>query len=81
MSRLMITLGFIAGLSAVPALAQDATTIPDTDGDGLWSMEELKVVYPNLSEEVFAAMDTSADGQIDLAEYEAAMGANLLVTE
>jgi hypothetical protein len=42
-------------------------------------MEELKATYPNLSEETFAAMDTTADGQIDAAEYEAAMGANLLM--
>ena len=46
--------------------------------NGTWSMEELQATYPNLSEETFAAMDTSADGQIDAAEYEAAMGANLL---
>jgi hypothetical protein len=75
MTRLMIALGLIAGMSA-PALAQDLPV--DTDANGAWSMEELKATYPNLTEEVFAAMDTNADGQIDVAEYEAAMGANLL---
>ncbi|WP_022704298.1 calcium-binding protein [Pseudorhodobacter ferrugineus] len=77
MNRFMIALGLIAGLTTVPALAQDAPV--DADGNGTWSMEELKATYPNLSEETFAAMDTSADGQIDAAEYEVAMGANLLM--
>lgn len=77
MNRIMIALGLIAGLTAVPALAQDAPA--DADGNGTWSMEELQVTYPNLTEETFAAMDTSADGQIDAAEFEAATGAKLLM--
>ncbi len=77
MTRMMIALGLMAGLTSVPALAQDLPA--DADGNGTWSMEELQVTYPNLSEETFAAMDTSADGEIDTAEYEAAMGANLLM--
>jgi len=77
MTRMMIALGLMASLTAVPALAQDAPV--DTDGNGTWSMEELQATYPNLSEETFAAMDASADGQIDAAEFEAAMGANLLM--
>lgn len=77
MTRLFIALGLAAGLSAAPVLAQDAPI--DADGNGSFSMEELKVTYPNLTEEVFAAMDTSADGQIDQAEFDAAMGANLLM--
>lgn len=76
MNRMMIVLGFAAGLAALPALAQEAPQ--DVDGNGTWSMEELKAAYPELSEETFAAMDTTADGQIDTAEYEAAMGADLL---
>jgi hypothetical protein len=74
---MMIALGFAAGLATLPALAQEVPV--DVDGNGAWSMEELKATYPNLSEETFAAMDTTADGQIDAAEYEAAMGANLLM--
>lgn len=77
MTRLLIALGLTVGLSAAPVLAQDAPI--DADGNGSFSMEELKVTYPNLTEEVFAAMDTSADGQIDQAEFDAAMGANLLM--
>ncbi|WP_050523148.1 EF-hand domain-containing protein [Pseudorhodobacter wandonensis] len=76
MTRMMIAFGFAAGLVTMSAIAQEAPQ--DVDGNGTWSMDEMKAVYPNLSEETFAAMDTSADGQIDAAEYEAAMGANLL---
>lgn len=76
MNRLMIALGLVAGMTALPALAQELPV--DTDGNGTWSMEELKAAHPSLTEEVFAAMDTNADGQVDAAEYEAAMGAKLL---
>jgi hypothetical protein len=76
MTRLMIALGLVASMAA-PALARDLPV--DADGNGTWSMEELRASYPTLSEEVFAAMDTSADGQIDAAEYEASLGADLLV--
>lgn len=76
MTRLMIVLGLASSLAALPALAQEAPL--DADGNGTWSMEEMKVAYPDLSEETFAAMDTSADGQIDAAEFEAAMGSQLL---
>lgn len=77
MTRIIIALGFAAGLATLPAFAQEAPA--DVDGNGTWSMEELKAAYPDLSEETFAAMDTSADGQIDQAEYDAAMGAKLLM--
>ncbi len=81
MTRLMIALGLVAGLTAAPVLAQEATTIPDIDGNGMWSLDELRLNYPSLTEETFAAMDTSADGQVDQAELDVAMGANLLVAE
>ena len=39
MNRLMIALGLVAGMTALPALAQELPV--DTDGNGTWSMEEL----------------------------------------
>lgn len=77
MTRMMIALSAAAGLFALPALAQDMPA--DADGNGTWSMEELLASYPNLTEEAFAAIDTSADGAVDQAEYDAAVGAQLLV--
>lgn len=78
MNRILIALGLSAGLAAMPLMAQTAAAIPDTDGNGMWSMEELKAGYPDLTEETFAAMDTTGDGQIDQAEFDAAVTAGLL---
>ena len=78
MKRILTALGFAAGMIALPALAQTATEIPDADGNGLWSMEELKVGFPDLTEETFARIDTTADGQVDQAEFDAAVTAGLL---
>lgn len=76
MTRFIFALGLATGLTVLPVIAQE--TPQDVDGNGTWSMQELKAAYPNLSEETFAAMDTSADGQIDMVEYEAATGTDLL---
>ncbi|MGC9371586.1 MAG: EF-hand domain-containing protein [Paracoccaceae bacterium] len=67
-----------ATLLAGPLAAQDMTEVADTDGNGTFSMEELKVAYPDLTEEAFAEIDTSADGEVDTAELEAALEAGLL---
>ncbi|QCO56213.1 EF-hand domain-containing protein [Pseudorhodobacter turbinis] len=77
MTRLMIALGLVAGMTTLPALAQEAPA--DVDGNGTWSMEELVATYPNMTEEVFAAMDANADGEVDPAEFNTATGADLLV--
>ncbi|MFV0493178.1 MAG: EF-hand domain-containing protein [Pseudorhodobacter sp.] len=76
MKRILPTLAFSTALLAAPVMAQVAAEdIADADGNGLWSMEELQVAYPDLTEEAFAQIDTSADGQIDRAEYDAAVEA------
>ncbi|MFT7058461.1 MAG: hypothetical protein ACJASV_000962 [Pseudorhodobacter sp.] len=77
MKTFLITLGFASAL-ATTGFAQDTPAIEDTDGNGLLSMEEMQVVLPNLTEELFAAMDTNVDGQIDQLELDAAVAANLL---
>ncbi|WP_237684725.1 EF-hand domain-containing protein [Szabonella alba] len=79
MKRMIPTLAFATALLAGPALAQTAAPeIPDVDGNGLWSMEELQAAYPSLTDESFGQIDTSGDGQVDMAEYEAAVTAGLL---
>lgn len=76
MKNMLPTLAIATSLLAAPVLAQVAAEdIADADGNGTWSMEELQVAYPNLTEEAFAQIDTSADGQIDRAEYDAAVEA------
>ena len=63
-------------VAASAAVAQ--TMVEDTDGDGVYSMEELMVVYPDLTEDGFAAVDTNADGAVDAEELAAAQETGLL---
>jgi len=78
MTKFSLTATAFAALVATPLMAQDMGAVADTDGNGTFSMEELQVAFPDLSEEVFAEIDTSADGEVDTAELEAALGAGLL---
>ncbi|MFV0336107.1 MAG: EF-hand domain-containing protein [Tropicimonas sp.] len=69
----------IAGLLAASALtAQAQGMVEDTDGDGVYSMEELKAAYADLTDETFAAMDANGDGGVDADELAAAIEAGLV---
>ena len=57
------------------AQANAQTAIADTDGNGVYSMEELVAAFPDLTEENFKAADTNADGSIDMEELAAAVEA------
>ena len=57
------------------AIAQD---VADTDGDGVYSMEELMAEYPEITDEVFALIDANADGAVDADELAAAQEAGTL---
>lgn len=70
----LATILAVFGLTA--AYAQ--TTVEDADGDGSYSMEELMVVYPDLTEEVYAEVDTNDDEMVDAEELAAAEEAGLL---
>jgi hypothetical protein len=62
-----------------PAWAQEAApALPDANGDGVWSMEELQVSVPDLTAEVFAQIDVNADGSIDAVELQAAITAGAI---
>jgi hypothetical protein len=78
MKRTSLLLATVLGLGAVPVLAQDAPTIEDTDGNGTWSVDELRVAYPDLTDEGFASIDANADGAVDQAELAAALADGLL---
>ncbi len=47
----------------------------DTDGDGAYSMDELTVAYPDMTEETFAAIDADASGTVTEEELQAAVDA------
>ena len=63
------------------AIAQEADAEIDTDGDGMYSMEELQVAHPDLTEETFTSIDTNADGSVDPEEYQAAQDAGTITAE
>ncbi|MEO0830368.1 MAG: EF-hand domain-containing protein [Pseudomonadota bacterium] len=60
------------------ALAVSASAEYDTDGDGLFSLPELQAVYPDMTAEMYAALDSNADGLIDEAELTAAQESGVL---
>jgi hypothetical protein len=57
------------GLAGGAALAQ--TVVTDTDGNGTYSIEELKAAYPDLTDAQFKALDVDGNGQIDADELQA----------
>ena len=65
-------LGLGVGTAAMAA-------VEDTDGNGVYSMEELLVAYPSLTEETFGTIDSNGDGAVDEAELAAAVDAGVLV--
>ncbi|MBT8425419.1 MAG: EF-hand domain-containing protein [Silicimonas sp.] len=74
--KLMNIATALAVFAGTAAVAQ--TMVEDTDGDGAYSMEELMVVYPEITEDVFAVVDTNADGAVDADELAAAEEAGVL---
>ena len=68
----------LAGLMGL-GVSTAAMAAEDADGDGVYSMEELLVTYPSLTEELFSTIDGNADGTVDEAELAAAIDAGVLV--
>lgn len=73
MKKFALAFAAISAFSAVAAQAE--TVVTDTDGNGLYSMEELKAAFPDLTEEVLKAADTDADGSLSADELKAAQDA------
>lgn len=66
------------GLATLATASLADTAVEDADGDGTYSMEEILTAYPNLTDEVFAEIDTNDDGAVDADELALAMAAGLL---
>ncbi len=75
MKRTTILIAALLGLGVTAAMAE----VEDANGDGVFSMDEVKVTYPDLTEEVFTTLDTNADGALDAEELAAGVSAGLLV--
>lgn len=67
----------VAALSTSFAVADTLTDL-DANEDTMVTMDEVTAVYPETTEDAFAAMDANADGSLDAAEIEAAQNAGML---
>lgn len=76
MKRFAIVLAPLAIASAVTA--QTLPEVADTDGNGTWSLVELQAVWTDLTEDTFKAIDTSADGEVDATELQAALDGGVI---
>jgi hypothetical protein len=72
MKRIAIALAPLALASAAFAQAT-LPDVPDTDGNGSWSLVELQAVWTDLTEETFKGIDANADGAVDATELQAAL--------
>jgi hypothetical protein len=72
MKKLFITVAAIGMSTAAFAQASvpDFATV-DADTSGGVTLAEAQAVWPELTQEAYAAADTSADGQLDQGEFEA----------
>lgn len=66
----------LLGLAATPLLAD--TMVQDTDDSGSFSMEELVVAYPDLTEAVFGEIDADGSGDVTEEELTAAIEAGVI---
>lgn len=64
---------FGLALSGLAAGAAQAQTVTDTDGNGVYSIEELKAAYPSVDAAKFAEIDQNGDGSVDADELQAAI--------
>ena len=76
MTKIALAFATISALAVGAAQAQ--TVVTDTDGNGLFSMEELIVAFPDLTPEVFTAADADADGSLSADELTAAQTAGIV---
>ncbi len=78
---ILLVVPLMMGSAAMAQTAAPATPLPmveDADASGTWSLTELQAVWPDLTEDGFAAIDTNADGSADPAELQVAWENGLL---
>ncbi|WP_374391875.1 EF-hand domain-containing protein [Tabrizicola sp.] len=77
MKRIALVLAPFALASAAFAQAT-LPEVADTDGNGSWSLVELQAVWTDLNEDTFKAIDTTADGNVDATELQAALDGGVI---
>ncbi len=78
MTRMTMMAVPVAILAGTAWAQEPAPALPDANGDGVWSMEELQASVPDLTAEVFTQVDVNADGSIDAVELQAAITAGTI---
>lgn len=71
-------LGALALATFLAGAGESGSSI-DTDGDGRYSLAELRAFYPALTEPVFRRIDMNGDGRISPGEFRAAQDDGLLI--
>ncbi len=66
----------VAALAAAPAAAGGSDI--DSDGDGLYSLAELRVFYPTLTADAYRRIDANGDGAVSPSEFRAGQDDGLL---
>lgn len=69
---------FLAAALAVSAVQVSAATVSDADGNGSYSMDEMVMAYPDLTENDFAEIDTDDSGDVSEDELLAAVENGML---
>lgn len=78
--RKRVARALCAGVTVMAlAGAGGSATRIDTDGDGRYSLAELRVFYPKLTAQDFSRIDTDGDGHISPGEFRAAQDDGLLI--
>lgn len=77
LKKMKLMLAVLISMGAASAATAQAV-VEDTDGDGMYSMEELLAVFPALTEERYGEVDANGDGMVDAEELAVAQEAGLL---
>lgn len=74
-----ITILLGLGITATSAVAMGEGVVEvDANGDGLMTVDEVQAVYPDITAEVFAEIDTNNDGALDDSEMVAGQEKGLI---
>jgi hypothetical protein len=75
----MKTLNVVTLLALLAAYVANAQTmVEDSDADGLYSKDELMVVYAAITDDIFGEVNTNDAGAVDADELAAAQASGLL---
>ena len=65
-------------LWGVGAVAQTVPMVVDADGNGSFSLAEIRAAYPDATKATFDRIDTNHDGKVSADELAAAVNAGIL---